>query len=454
MELLLCLAAVLIGLMAGWLFWGRGLAAARSERERMGVELGVARSRLERLDRAERDLAQLGAERAGLAEELAAMRRGAAERERALAEQAQLLDERFRVLADAALRQSRDDFMRQADEAFRRHREGADAGLTALLTPVAETLKRYEEGLKAVETARTEAYGGLAAQVEALRRGQSEVRQETAKLVSALRSSPKARGRWGEQQLRNVLELAGLSPHCDFRCEVSVEGEDGRLRPDVVVRLPGGRSLIVDAKCALNDYLDASEALDEAGRQLRLKAHAAALRTHAEQLSRKAYWDQFEDSPDFVIMFVPGEHFLAAALEQDPQLWEWAFEKRVLMTAPTHLVAIAKTVASVWRQEKVAAEAREIAELGRELYQRLATMGEHVARLGRSLGAAVGSYNDFVGSLEAKVLPGARRFVQLNVEPGKKTLDELSSVEAVPREVRARELAPSAGPARIAEAVE
>ena len=272
-----------------------------------------------------------------------------------------------------------------------------------------------------------------------------------ARLVNALRSSPKARGRWGEQSLKNVLEQAGLSPYADFQTEISVDTEDGRLRPDVIVRLPGGRKLIIDAKCSLNAFLDASEATDETIRTAHLKAHAGSIRNHAQQLGAKAYWDQFGDAADYVVMYIPGEHFLTAALEQDEALWEWAFERRVLLATPTNLVAIARTVASVWRQERLAEEAAEIARLGKELHSRLATMGGHVARMGRNLDLATGAYNAFVGSLESQVMTQAKRFETLEVSSGAKEIEALPVIDTIPRALT--KLAPDDA-AEAAEAAE
>lgn len=218
-----------------------------------------------------------------------------------------------------------------------------------------------------------------------MREGTERVSSEAAKLVNALRNAPKARGRWGEQQLRNVLESCGLSEHADFQTEVSVaDGEGGRLRPDVVVKVPGGQSLVIDAKVSLNAYQDAFGAVDEAEKTAHLAAHAAAMKAHVNTLSAKAYWNQFDDTPDYVVMFVPGEHFLAAALDHDAELWDYAFDRKVLLATPTNLIAIARTVAAVWRQEKLAGQAREIAALGKELYARMATMGGHIARVGKN----------------------------------------------------------------------
>ncbi len=331
------------------------------------------------------------------------------------------------------LGEAQKQFLDRADARFAQASEKSDAQLKALLQPVEATLKRYEEGLTKVEKERVGSYEALREAVVLLHTGHAQVRDETRNLVNALRSSPKARGRWGEQSLKNVLEQAGLTQYADFRTEVSVDTADGRLRPDVIVSLPGGRKLIIDAKCSLNAFLDASEATDEATRLAHLKAHAGSIRTHAQQLGSKNYWEQFGDAADYVVMYIPGEHFLTAALEQDDRLWEWAFERRVLLATPTNLVAIARTVASVWRQEKLAEEAAEIARLGRELHSRLATMGSHVARLGRNLEQATGAYNAFVGSLETQVMTQAKRFETLEVASGAKEIEALPVVEAAPR---------------------
>jgi DNA recombination protein RmuC len=233
--------------------------------------------------------------------------------------------------------------------------------------------------------------------------------------------------------LKNVLESCGLSEHCDFQTEVSVEGSDGRLRPDVIVRIPGGNSLVIDAKVSLNAYQDAFSADQEEGRATAMTAHVAALKNHINGLGNKAYWNQFDTAPDYVIMFLPGEHFLSAALEHDSQLWDYAFSKQVLLATPTNLIAIARTVAAVWRQEKLAGQAREIAELGKELYARLATMGGHVGRMGKNLDTAVSAYNALVGSLESQVLTQAKRFEDMSVDTGGKLIEPLPMIDQTTR---------------------
>jgi DNA recombination protein RmuC len=342
------------------------------------------------------------------------------------------LTAQFHEIGAKLLGEAQRQFLERADARFTQAGETNEAKLKALLQPVEATLKRYEEQLNVVEKERVGSYSALQKAVELLHAGHTQVKEETARLVNALRSSPKARGRWGEQSLKNVLLQAGLAEGVDFQMEVSVNTDEGRLRPDVIVNLPGGRKLIIDAKCSLNAYLDASEQVDDEARKGHLKVHAGSIRNHAQQLGSKAYWAQFDEAADYVVMYIPGEHFLTAALEQDDGLWEWAFERKVLLATPTNLVAIARTVASVWRQEKLAEQAAEIAALGKELHARLATMGGHVARLGRNLELANGAYNSFVGSLESQVMSQAKRFEALEVS-GAKEIEPLPVIESSPR---------------------
>jgi DNA recombination protein RmuC len=416
------------------------LAEVSRERDSAREEAASLRAAAERLRALDAEFAALRAEKESLASANAAFQRGEAERAEAYAAQlAQLkeleakLEARFGDLAGKALETAHDAFLKRAAERMSLEGQQNEAKLKALLQPVEATLKRYEDGLKEVEKERVGSYRELQKAVDLLHAGHTQVRDETARLVNALRSSPKARGRWGEQSLKNVLLQAGLAENVDFNMEVSVTTEDGRLRPDVIVNLPGGKKLIIDAKCSLNAYLDASEQVDDEVRRKHLVAHATSIRTHAQQLGSKAYWAQFGDAADYVVMYIPGEHFLTAALEQDDALWEWAFERRVLLATPTNLVAIARTVASVWRQEKLAAQAAEIAALGKELHARLATMGGHVARVGRNLETATNAYNAMVGSLESQVMSQAKRFEALDVAGGTKEIEPLPMIEASPR---------------------
>jgi DNA recombination protein RmuC len=420
---IIAVLALALGLLLGWLV-GRGRAAALAEERGRTAELlrlTLSEVTKER-DEAIRDLSALQADA-----------RNFEARMKELMEAKEALAAQFHEVGAKLLSEAQKQFLERADARFNQASEKSEQQLKVLLQPVEATLKRYEDGLKLVEKERVGSYEALREAVQLLHSGHQQVRDETARLVHALRASPKARGRWGEQSLRNVLEQAGLSPYADFQSEVSVNTDDGRLRPDVIVRLPGGRKLIIDAKCSLNAFLDASEEVDEAARAAHLQKHAAAIRGHAQQLGSKNYWEQFGDAADYVILYIPGEHFLTAALEQDDRLWEWSFERRVLLATPTNLVAIARTVSSVWRQEKLAEEAAQIAKLGRELHSRLATMGEHIRKLGRSLELASGAYNSMVGSLESQVMTQARRFETLEVSSGAKAIEPLPMVETATR---------------------
>jgi DNA recombination protein RmuC len=375
--------------------------------------------------------------------------RGAAEERRSSAEEVrrQLVGE-FAELSRQALEQNNTQFLELADarlshahQAARGDLDQRSQAIEQLLTPLREQLGRYEQGLRLLELERQKAYTGLSEQVRQLTQSQDRLQSETRNLVTALRS-PATRGRWGEMQLRRVVEMAGMVEHCDFEQQVSAEGADGRLRPDMVVNLPGARRVVVDAKVPLQAFLDANDATDEGIRRSHLVAHARQLRAHVDSLSKKAYWDQFDDSPEFVVAFVPGDALLAAALEHDSSLLEHAVSNRVLLATPTTLIALLRTVAYGWQQEAVAQNAREVQHMGRELYKRLATFGEHMARTGRSLSGAVDSYNKAVGSLERNVFPQARRFHELGVVGGAdKEMPELDHIDAVARGLHAPELA-------------
>ena len=415
------LIGVALGALIGWLYASR-TSAADAERASRAAEL----QKLLDAVTAERDEALQA--KAGLQADARNFDARMADLQKSREE----LVNQFREIGDKLLEKAHKDFLDKAGERFTAADKASETKLKELLAPVETTLKRYEEGLQRVEKERVDHYAGLREAVELVRAGQGQVRDETRNLVNALRSSPKARGRWGEQSLRNVLEQAGLSPYADFKSEVSVDGEEGKLRPDVVVRLPGGRQLIIDAKCSLNAYLDACDEVDDDKREACFRAHLASIRNHAQQLGSKAYWAQFGDTAEYVVMYIPGEHFLTAALERDDGLWDWAFERRVLLATPTNLVAIARTVAAVWQQEKLAEAAGEIAALGKELHSRLATMAQHMERVGKNLSTANSAYNQMVGSFESQVLTQARRFETLGAGSAK-DMPMPPMVEASPR---------------------
>ena len=415
--IIFCLFALGVGALIGWLIGGRTAPALKAERDLHLVNFKQAIIDLEVTVR-ERDSANLSV--AGLNAERQSREAAFDAQLTALREAKEALSAQFSEVGGKILGEAQAAFLERAEARFKQSEETSGQGLRALLAPVHDRLQRYEEGVAKVEAERRDAFGLLTGQIEAMRSGTERVSSEAAKLVNALRNAPKARGRWGEQQLRNVLETCGLSEHADFQTEVSIEGSEGRMRPDVIIKIPGGRSLVIDAKVSLNAYQDAFDSGDEAARALSLAAHAAAMKAHVNTLGQKSYQDQFEDTPDYVIMFVPGEHFLAAALEQDHDLWDFAFAKRVLLATPTNLIAIARTVSAVWKQEKMAGQAREIAELGKELYARLSTMGGHVGRMGKNLDTAVSAYNAMVGSLESQVMSQAKRFEDLSIDTGGK----------------------------------
>jgi len=428
------LLGLVLGGVVGWLFAGRATAGLKAERdaartERDRVEAG-SKAAIVDLEAALSERNSLNAQLAGATAEHKAREEAHEAQLRALQDAKEALSAQFSEVGGKLLESAQKQFLERAEARFRQSEETSGQGLKALLQPVHERLQKYEEQVTKVEVERRDAFGLLHGQIASMREGTERVSSEAAKLVNALRNAPKARGRWGEQQLRNVLESCGLSDHVDFATEVSVsDGEGGRLRPDVIVRVPGGNSLVIDAKVSLNAYQDAFGAVDEREREFHLAAHAAAMKAHVNTLGAKAYWSQFDDAPDYVIMFVPGEHFLTAALEQDNQLWDYAFDRKVLLATPTNLIAIARTVSAVWKQEKMAGQAREIAELGRELYSRLATMGGHVSRVGKNLDTAVNAYNQMVGSLESQVMSSAHKFEKLGIDTGAKSIEALPIVE-------------------------
>jgi DNA recombination protein RmuC len=343
------------------------------------------------------------------------------------------LKKEFENAGARVLERAQEVLMARAQERLAVSEAKSAERIKALLAPVDQRLKSYEEQVQNLEKQRVDAFGQLAGLIQSLREGQEAVRAEAARLGNSLTNAPKARGRWGERALLNVLEQCGLSEHTDFELEHSLETEEGRLRPDAVVRVPGQKKLVIDAKVSLNAYQAAFEASDDESRRRNLDLHAKSMRTHVQQLGAKAYHAQFDEAPDYVVMFVPGEHFVAAALEHDPELWDFAFHNKVLLATPTNLVAIARTVAMVWKQDQLAREAVEIGKAGAELYDRLATASEHLKGVGAGLDRAVRKYNDFVGSFERNVLTSGRRLRDRGIEIGKRELDEVPLIEAAPR---------------------
>ena len=312
-----------------------------------------------------------------------------------------------------------------------------------LVAPVRESLEKVDARMQALETERASAYAGLQEQVRGLAEGEQQLRSETGKLVTALRS-PAARGNWGEMQLRRVVEMAGMLDRCDFQTQASVTGEDGRQRPDLLIHLPGGKSVVVDAKTPLDGYLRAIEAVDEPTRKVCLADHARQVRQHLTALSRKSYWEQFEEAPEFAVLFLPGECFFSAALEADPSLIEFGAGQNIILATPTTLIALLRAVYYGWRQEKLAENAAEIAALGKELYERLSTMGTHIAAVGTGLERAVEGYNKMVGSMETRVMVSARKFAELKTVAAGAELAELKPVDKRVRRIEEAERASGA----------
>ena len=344
----------------------------------------------------------------------------------------------FQSLSSEALKHNNETFLKLAAVSFETLQVKAEGDLaqrqqaiTALVNPLHESLQRYDEQLRLLEQSRQLAYGGLDQHLKSLAESQQRLQQETGNLVKALRA-PTIRGQWGELTLKRVAELAGMVDHCDFAEQQSVTGEEGRIRPDMIVQLPGGRQIIVDAKTVLSAYLDAHEAQTDAQRLEALRRHAEQVKSRMDELSLKAYWTQFDRAPEFVVLFLPGEQFLGAALDHNPQLIEEGFARGIVLATPATLIALLRAVAYGWRQEQLTAHAEEAGRLGKELYERMAVLADHMNDVGQALGKSVSAYNRAVGSLETRILPAARRFKELGISSDK-DIPMLESTDVVPR---------------------
>jgi DNA recombination protein RmuC len=420
-EGILVLVALVAGLAIGWALWGAKLGAASEELRSESVRRSAAEANLE-------------SERRASQEKLAALQDAQAR-----------LAETFKALSAEALKSSSTQFLELARKELEVHQTGAKADLekrqqaiVELVGPVKASLEKFETKVGELEKTREGAYVGLTEQVKSLLAAQVQLRSETTNLVQALRA-PVVRGRWGEIQLRRVVEMAGMLNHCDFYEQESAVGESGRLRPDMVVRLPAGKTLVVDAKAPITSYVDAVALTDVDARNAKLADYARLVRSHVTSLGRKAYWDQFDPSPELVILFLPGEHFFGAALEQDPALIEFGVEQKVIIATPTTLISLLRAVAYGWRQESIAENAKEISALAAELYKRLSDMGGHWISVGEALGKSVDAYNKAVNSLETRVFVSARKFKELGATPDA-DIEPLVPVEKAPRELRAVEL--------------
>jgi DNA recombination protein RmuC len=385
--------------------------------------------------------------RAVAASELDLLRRVEAEAMARAEEERARLAGTFAELSAQALAQNNEQFLALADTKLNEARTAAQGDLTQrqqaiaqLLDPLSETLARYQRGLQQMEVERKGAYASLSERVAALHLGHEQLQKETRNLVTALRS-PSTRGRWGEMTLRRAVEAAGMMEHCDFEEQKSAATEEGLLRPDMIVHLPGGGEVVIDSKVPLDAFLQFSEADDEQQRRALLEKHARQLRTHVDQLAKKEYWKEFEGSPEFVMAFIPGESLLAAACDADPTLQDHALSRRIVLVTPNTLVAALRTIALSWQQETLAENARQVQQLGAELYERLRTMTGHMQSLQRSLSSSVEAYNKAVGSLETRVLVSARKFPGLGVVGNEsEEIAQLSPVEAAPRRLQAVEM--------------
>jgi DNA recombination protein RmuC len=456
MDIVAAALLLLVGLGAGsaigWLAAGRGQATGQVSASAVTAERDALRQERDAL-RAERDAA-LGAAQQAQSAHVAAQATLEAER-RAAAEKLIDLEGRFQVLSQKVMEENRTAFLDLAEQRLKLSQteqvaelEKREKAVETLVKPLSESLSKVQEHVSKVELDRTKAYAELTTQVEQMRTTSDQLRVETQQLVTALRR-PQVRGQWGEQMLRRTVEAAGMVKHVHFVEQLSVTDGEGTLqRPDLVVNLSDGKQVVVDSKVSFNGFLEAMEATDDAVRAERLKAHARHLRTHIEQLAAKEYWAQFDSTPEFVVLFVPADTFLNAALEQDPTLMEHGYARNVVIATPSTLVAMLRTIGYCWRQEALARNAHEVLKLGKDLHGRLATMGGHITKLGSSLNNSVDAYNKTVSSLETRVLVTARKLAELEVVDAE--LDAPTPVDTLARQVQRDELVASATDALVA----
>jgi DNA recombination protein RmuC len=448
-TVMLPLLAAAIGAVLVWLFaaskravLAERLVARDDDNARLAAELDDARAQLATATAgADARLAALAAELSAARAKLAASEATAAEKLAALTDAHARLTAEFKALSADALKTNNAAFLDLAKTTLAQFQQKAEGDLAArqqaidsLVKPLKESLEKVDGKINELEQTRARAYGQLGQQLESLNTAQLRLQTEAARLSSAFRATSYA-GSWGELQLRRVVELADMLPYCDF----TEQETSGALRADLVVRLPGGQRIVVDAKSPVQSYRDAADAADDAVRAAKLAEHAQKISRHIDALGAKNYWEQFQPAPEFVVLFVPGDHFLTAALQADGTLLERAIAKKVLLATPTSLIALLKAAAYGWRQETVSQNAEEVSRLGRDLYDRITTFAEHLEKIGRNLEAAVKAYNQSVGSFESTVLPGARRFEELGAKGVKKLSETADPIESIPREITKRE---------------
>ncbi len=449
---LLAAVSLLIGAVFAWLVLRSQTAALQERKNNLEQELAATRTVA---DRQAEQIRSLSEARAALDATLISERRNTEEKLRLLQDASEQLKIQFKALAAAALDSNSANFLQLAKSVLQNQQTQAAGDLAQkelavknLVEPIAQSLTGMNQQIHALEQSRSQAYGTLTTQVASLLDTQKALQVETGNLVKALRE-PQARGRWGELQLHRVLELAGMLEYCDFKEQLSFNDDERRFRPDVIVDLPGGKQVVVDAKVPLTAYLSALEAPDEPTRNVRLEDHARQVRQHIDSLASKAYWTHLPCTPEFVVLFLPGEVFFRAAMDADFELIEYGVSQKVIVASPTTLIALLKAVAYGWNQKNLAESAHRISEAGKTLYERLCTMTGYLEDLGKKLGGAVGSYNEMVASLEKRVLPEARKFPELDRSLEADRLPELEQLEKTPRELQAQDWQDPVGHARL-----